>query len=109
MVRGDRMPQAPRPITQPAAVRRSMPVLAPDREARLPDEAPANERVVSDAETLRAIADPLRIAMLEAMLTRAEDAWSVKELAAVLGVPQTRLYHHIELLLERDLIRAASQ
>src|SRR5262249_276913 len=26
-----------------------------------------------------------------------------------LDVPQTRLYHHIELLLDRDLIRLASQ
>jgi hypothetical protein len=47
--------------------------------------------------------------MLEAMVTRALEPWSVKELAAALHVPQTRLYHHIDLLLERDLIRPAAQ
>jgi DNA-binding transcriptional ArsR family regulator len=70
---------------------------------------PEAERVVSDHETLRALADPLRLRILETMVTRVDDAWSVKELAAALGVPQTRLYHHIELLLERDLIRPAAQ
>src|SRR5256885_9728228 len=71
--------------------------------------APDVERVVSDAVTLRAIADPLRLAILEAMVTRATEPWSVKELAAVLGVPQTRLYHHVDVLVERDLIRQAGQ
>jgi len=70
---------------------------------------PAPERLVSDAETLRAISDPTRLRILETMVTRANDAWSVKELASALGVPQTRLYHHVELLAERDLIRAAGQ
>jgi DNA-binding transcriptional ArsR family regulator len=75
-----------------------------------PDTAPPDpERVVSDIETLRALADPLRLRILETMVTRAHEAWSVKELAAALGVPQTRLYHHIELLLERDLVRPAAQ
>lgn len=73
------------------------------------DEAPLPERIVSDAETLRAISDPTRLRILETMVTRATVAWSVKELATALDVPQTRLYHHIELLLERDLIRAAGQ
>ena len=31
--------------------------------------------------------------------------WSVKELATALGVPQTRLYHHVEQLLAHDFIR----
>ena len=71
--------------------------------------APDAERVISDVETLKAISDPLRIRILETMVTRHDAAWSVRELAAVLDVPQTRLYHHIELLTERDLIRAAEQ
>src|SRR4051812_37595552 len=70
---------------------------------------PVAERVVSDHETLRALADPLRLRILETMVSRADGAWSVKELAAALAVPQTRLYHHIELLLERDLVRPAGQ
>ena len=70
---------------------------------------PEPERIIADAETLRAISDPTRLRILETMVTRAHDAWSVKELASALDVPQTRLYHHIELLAERDLIRAAGQ
>jgi DNA-binding transcriptional ArsR family regulator len=73
------------------------------------DAAPLAERLVSDPETLRAISDPLRIRILETMVSRADNAWSVKELAAALEVPQTRLYHHIELLLECDLIKPAGQ
>jgi DNA-binding transcriptional ArsR family regulator len=43
--------------------------------------------------------------LLETMVQRQEPAWSVKELAASLGVPQTRLYHHVDLLLQHGLIR----
>ncbi|HEY2916527.1 MAG TPA: helix-turn-helix domain-containing protein [Candidatus Limnocylindrales bacterium] len=73
------------------------------------DDAPVPERIVSDPETLKAISDPTRLRILETMVTRARDAWSVKELAAALDVPQTRLYHHMELLAERELIRPAGQ
>jgi len=72
-------------------------------------QAPDAERVISDVETLKAISDPLRLRILELMVTRPNSAWSVKELAAGLDVPQTRLYHHIELLTQRDLVRAAEQ
>jgi len=80
-----------------------------DDPSAMDTRAPEAELIVADAETLRAIADPLRLAILEMMVTRANDAWSVKELAAALQVPQTRLYHHIDLLVERELIRPASQ
>ena len=71
--------------------------------------APEAERLISDVETLKALSDPLRLRILETMVTRADVPWSVKELAARLDVPQTRLYHHIELLVERDLLRVAEQ
>jgi DNA-binding transcriptional ArsR family regulator len=81
----------------------------PDPTGR-PDETPPEaERLISDAETLKALSDPLRLRILETMVTRAAEPWSVKELATAMGVPQTRLYHHIDLLVERDLIRAAAQ
>jgi len=70
---------------------------------------PDAERLISDVETLKAISDPLRLRILETMVARKDALWSVKELAAQLEVPQTRLYHHVDLLLERDLIRVASQ
>jgi DNA-binding transcriptional ArsR family regulator len=78
--------------------------------APIPDDlTPEAERLISDAETLKALSDPLRLRILETMVTRAGEPWSVKELAAAMGVPQTRLYHHIDLLAERDLIRPAAQ
>lgn len=96
-------------IAKPARpVRPAQPAIARPGAVE-PLEPPEPERLVSDPETLRALADPLRLRMLEAMVTRAIEPWSVKELAAVLRVPQTRLYHHIDLLLERDLIRPAAQ
>jgi len=79
---------------------------SPSDRSRL---APDAERLVSDVETLKALSDPIRLRILEAMVSRSDAAWSVKEIAARLGVPQTRLYHHIELLLDRDLVRAAEQ
>ena len=70
---------------------------------------PEDVRYIRDLETLRAISDPTRIRILETMVQRRTPAWSVKEIAAALDVPQTRLYHHVELLLERDLVRAVER
>ena len=70
-----------------------------------PDLEPEDVRYIRDVETLRAISDATRMRILETMVQRRDPAWSVKELAAALGMPPTRLYHHVELLLERDLIR----
>ena len=73
--------------------------------AELHDAPPDAERLISDVETLRALSDPLRLRMLESMVQRIDPPWTVKELASTLKVPTTRLYHHVDLLLERDLIR----
>jgi DNA-binding transcriptional ArsR family regulator len=75
-----------------------------------PADAEAEDvRYIRDVETLRAISDPTRMRILEAMVQRQSPAWSVKELAAALEMPQTRLYHHVELLLAQDLIRAVER
>ncbi|MGI8485787.1 MAG: helix-turn-helix domain-containing protein [Thermomicrobiales bacterium] len=60
--------------------------------------------VIRDLETLKVVSDPLRRRMLE--LVR-EEARTAKEMATALQVPQTRLYYHINLLEQRDLIRVA--
>ena len=80
----------------------STPLPADDLDAAFRPDA---VRLVADLETLRAISDPTRMRILERMVTRQDPAWSVKELAAALEMPPTRLYHHIDLLLERDLLR----
>ncbi len=67
------------------------------------------ERLISDVETLKALSDPLRIRILETMVQDWTDPWTVKRLAKTLGVMPTKLYHHIKILEERELIRPASQ
>lgn len=57
--------------------------------------------VIDDPETLRLIADPLRLRLLE--LIRQQPR-TVTELAALLDVQRTRLYYHIKLLEAHDLI-----
>jgi DNA-binding transcriptional ArsR family regulator len=82
----------------------------PNEQAALdPDFQPEDVRLIGDVESLRAISDPTRLRILETMVQRRDPAWSVKELAAEIGLPQTRLYHHVDLLLERDLIRAVER
>lgn len=78
---------------------------APTDPVPFPDFEPEDVRYIGDVETLRAISDATRMRILETMVQRRDPAWSVKELASALDLPQTRLYHHVELLLERDLIR----
>lgn len=74
-----------------------------------PGFEPQPVRQIRDVDTLRAISDPTRMRLLETMVQRREPAWSVKELAATLGIPQTRLYHHVDLLAAHDLIRATER
>lgn len=71
-----------------------------------PDFAPEAVREIADVETLRAISDPLRLRILETMVGGDDRrAWSVKDLAAALQVAQTRLYHHVDLLVAHGLVR----
>jgi DNA-binding transcriptional ArsR family regulator len=79
------------------------PLLVDDQP--LVDFEPAAQRLISDVETLRALSDPLRLRILEAMLLDSHGPWSARDLARALEVPQTRLYHHIEQLVTHDLIR----
>jgi RimJ/RimL family protein N-acetyltransferase/DNA-binding transcriptional ArsR family regulator len=70
---------------------------------------PAARRVTSVA-TLKALADPVRLAILTALMADVRDlrVMSVKELAAELGEPQTKLYRHVRQLEMAGLIRVAA-
>jgi DNA-binding transcriptional ArsR family regulator len=84
--------------------------MAPADDLELhPDLRPQPVRQISDPDTLRALGDPTRIRILETMVQRPDAPWSVKDLAAALGLPQTRLYHHVDQLLAHDLIRAVER
>jgi DNA-binding transcriptional ArsR family regulator len=60
--------------------------------------------MVDSAEALKALADPLRLKLMHLMMGSIDRAWSVKELAAELKQPVTKLYHHIKLLEGAALI-----
>jgi DNA-binding transcriptional ArsR family regulator len=70
---------------------------------------PSAFREIDTVETLKALADPTRMAILSA-LTRSPDlpVMSVKELAAKLSEPQTKLYRHVRQLEEAGLIKVAA-
>ncbi|MBK8988746.1 MAG: helix-turn-helix domain-containing protein [Chloroflexi bacterium] len=55
---------------------------------------------IADVESLKVITHPLRLQLLE----RLKQAQTVKELAAALVLPPTKLYYHINLLEEKGFI-----
>ncbi|MFL6117934.1 MAG: helix-turn-helix domain-containing protein [Catenulispora sp.] len=63
-------------------------------------------RTITDVDTIKALADPTRLAILRA-LSRDRVPKSAKELAEDLGEPQTKLYRHLKVLLEAGLTEAA--
>ncbi|MEU9130150.1 helix-turn-helix domain-containing protein [Kitasatospora sp. NPDC048540] len=65
------------------------------------------EREVKDVQTLKALADPVRLAILNALYKRDPGALSVKEIATELGDTPTKLYRHIKQLEQADLIMVA--
>jgi DNA-binding transcriptional ArsR family regulator len=65
-------------------------------------QRPEPEYVVNDLDTLRVLADPLRLQIIE-LLTPAPR--TVKQIAADLKLHATKLYYHIKQLEERGLIR----
>jgi len=82
-----------------------------DASANARPDASSQQPPTSHVDVLKALADPLRLNMLYA-LTRDHDpdprALTVKELAAELGEPQTKLYRHIKHLESAGLIRAVA-
>jgi DNA-binding transcriptional ArsR family regulator len=71
----------------------------------------AQPRSISTVAELKALADPLRLAILEALIRDAPRelrVLSVKELAAELGEPKTKLYRHVKQLEAAGLIRVAA-
>jgi len=63
------------------------------------------QMVISNLETVRVIADPIRLRILELLILEPQP---VKRLAASLDMPQTKLYYHVNLLEEHGLIRVVS-
>lgn len=60
--------------------------------------------VIAALETLKVIADPLRLQLLAQLRDQPQ---SVKQLAVALDVPLKKLYYHVNLLEQHKLIRVA--
>src|ERR1700728_2304472 len=83
----------------------------PDQQSGQPAEAqPVETRMISEIDSLRALADPTRLAILTTLMeSRAElPVMSAKYLAAWLDQPQTKLYRHLRQLESAGLIRVAA-
>lgn len=65
---------------------------------------PGGQVQVGDPETLKVIADPLRLELLSLL----SEPKTAKELAATLGVPTTRLYYHLRVLESHGLVKVVS-
>lgn len=59
---------------------------------------------IEDAETMEMLADPVRLEIIELLA----EPQSVTELAEAMGAPRTRLYHHVNLLHDKDLIQVVA-
>lgn len=62
---------------------------------------PAPEFVISDLETLKVLADPLRLSIIENL----ENPSTVKDVAEKIQRPPTKLYYHFNLLEKHGLIQ----
>jgi DNA-binding transcriptional ArsR family regulator len=62
---------------------------------------PAFEMIISDLETLKVLADPLRLSILECLVKPG----TVKRVAEKVKKPPTKLYYHFNLLEKHDLIQ----
>lgn len=67
-----------------------------------PPASDPEELVVSDFGALKALSNPLRMRLLEAL---SEEPQTVKQLAARLGEAQTKLYRHVRILEKNGLVK----
>jgi len=62
-------------------------------------------RIVKDVATLKAVADPIRLTVLERAMAEPARLWTAKEFAAEVGIPPTKIYYHLNLLEQHGLLQ----
>ena len=63
-------------------------------------------RIIKDLETVRLLADPFKLKLIQAF---AEADRTAAEVAAALGEPLTKLYRHVDALLDAGLIEVTRE
>ena len=66
---------------------------------------PLDKLTITSLDTVKVLSDPLRLQILECML---DQPTTVKQLAAELKIPQTKLYYHMNTLEEHGLVKVVS-
>jgi DNA-binding transcriptional ArsR family regulator len=61
-------------------------------------------RIVQDVETLKALADPVRLAILDLVMADYQRTWTAKDLATAIRMPPKKIYYHLGLLEQRGLL-----
>lgn len=65
---------------------------------------PAAVRLINTAGEIKALADPLRMRIVQLLMARFDRSWSAKEIAGELDQATTKLYHHLKMLEAAGLI-----
>lgn len=65
----------------------------------------AAERIVDDVSMLKALADPIRMKLLDLTMGQPERTWTARELAAEVGVLPTNIYYHVNMLERHELLQ----
>jgi len=63
------------------------------------------ERVVDDVSVLKALADPIRLTLLDLTMGDPERTWTARELAVHVGVLPTNIYYHLNMLERQELLQ----
>ncbi|MEV6523856.1 helix-turn-helix domain-containing protein [Longispora sp. NPDC051575] len=71
-------------------------------------EQEPSRRIVQDVDTLKALADPIRLTVLELMMADHTRSWTAKELASRVGISTTKIYYHLNTLEQRALLQIRS-
>jgi DNA-binding transcriptional ArsR family regulator len=62
-------------------------------------------RVIDDVATLKALADPVRLRILDLAMSEPDRTFTAKEFARTVGVTPTKIYYHLNLLEQHDLVQ----
>ncbi|GAA1409800.1 ArsR/SmtB family transcription factor [Catellatospora coxensis] len=62
-------------------------------------------RVIDDVATLKALADPIRMAILELAMAEPARTWTAKEFAGIVGISPTKIYYHLNQLEQHGLVQ----